>query len=118
MSVSYHQNEFFLTFELKGKGKTMKSPILRNGVRILRPSEVRLIVNEIKPDYQIMFKTLLLTGMRYVEAKRFQNHPEWFEGDFINLPNSAMLKQKAKMSERSIRLNKLGRMLIVLEIRF
>jgi integrase len=92
----------------------MKSPILRNGVRILRPSEVRLIVDEIKPDYQIMFKTLLLTGMRYVEAKRFQNNPEWYDGDFINLPNGAMLKQKAKMSERSIRLNNLGRMLMPL----
>ncbi|RLF58608.1 MAG: site-specific integrase [Thermoplasmata archaeon] len=97
---------------MKGKGETMKNPILRNGVRILRPSEFRLIVDQIKPDYQIMFKTLLLTGMRFVEAKRFQNHPEWFDGDFINLPSSAMLKKKAKMSERSIRLNNLGRTLI------
>jgi len=103
---------YTLTFEMKGKGETMKNPILRNGVRILRPSEFRLIVDQIKPDYQIMFKTLLLTGMRFVEAKRFQNHPEWFDGDFINLPSSAMLKKKAKMSERSIRLNNLGRTLI------
>ena len=92
----------------------MKNPILRNGVRILRPSEFRLIVDPIKPDYQIMLKTLLLTGMRFIEAKRFQNNPEWFDGDFINLPNSAMLKQKAKMRERSIRLNNLGRMLMPL----
>ena len=92
----------------------MKGPILRNGVRILRPQEFRLIVDNIKPDYQIMFKTLLLTGMRYVEAKRFQIHTDWFDGDFINLPNSAMLKQKAKMRERSIRLNNLGRTLMPL----
>ena len=99
---------------MKGKGEIMKSPILRNGVRILRPIEFRLIVDPIKPYYQIMLKTLLLTGMRYVEARRFQQNPDWYDGDFVNLPSGAMLKKKAKMSERSIRLNNLGRTLIPL----
>lgn len=90
----------------------MKTPILRNGVRILRPQEFKMIVDNIKVDYQIMFKTLLLTGMRYVEARRFQNHPNWFDGNFVNLPTGAIFKKKVKMSERSIRLNSLGRTLI------
>lgn len=92
----------------------MKSPIMKGGVRILRPQEFRLIVEPLKSDYQIMLKTLLLTGMRYVEARRFQNHPEWYDGDFVNLPHGSMLKKKAKMSERSIRLNSLGKTLVPL----
>ena len=103
-----------LTFELKGKGEVMKSPIMKGGVRILRPKEFRSIVEPLKSDYQIMFKTLLLTGMRYVEAKRFQQNPEWYDGDFVNLPPGSMLKSKAKMKDRSIRLNSLGKTLIPL----
>ena len=90
----------------------MKIPLCRNGVRILRPQEYKLLSSNLKPHHRIFFNTLLLTGMRYVEAQRFQDHPEWFDGEFIHLPKMAILKQKRKQMERSVRLNSLGKQII------
>ncbi len=92
----------------------MKNPILRNGVRILRPVEYKLMVQNLKSDYQIMFKALLFTGMRYIEAQRFQCNPKWFDNDFINLPSAAILKLKVKQRERAIRLNPIGKTIVPL----
>jgi hypothetical protein len=47
--------------------------------------------------------------MRYVEAQRLQKHPEWFDGNFIHLPESAQLKAKRKQKERWIRLSSMGK---------
>jgi len=54
----------------------------------------------------------MYTGMRYIEMKRFQKHPEWYDGDFIHLPREAVLKTKRTQQERWVRLNNQGRMII------
>ena len=81
-------------------------PIMRKGVRILRPSEYKLLQQTIpKQHHKTALATLLFTGMRYVEAMRLQDNRDWFDGDFINLPKIAMGKKKQKQPERS----KIGR---------
>jgi len=50
--------------------------------------------------------------MRYIEAQRFQNNPDWFDGDFINLPETAIFKERRTQLERSVRLNPLGKQII------
>lgn len=90
-----------------------KAPILRQKVRILRPKEFQAILNGVpKIEYRTLLQALLYTGMRYVEMKRFQKHPEWYDGDFIHLPKEAVLKEKRTQAERWVRLNNQGRMII------
>ena len=87
-----------------------KSVITRNGVRILRPSEYKELLGGItKPDMKNQLQALLYTGVRFVEMKRFQHHPSWFDGDFINLPKEAVHKQKRTQMERAVRLNPQGK---------
>jgi hypothetical protein len=89
-------------------------PILKGGVRILRPSEYgRLRVataakRRKRLDNATKLDALLLTGLRYVEAQRLQQHPEWFDGKFIHLPEFAQKKAKRKQRERWIRLSSMG----------
>ncbi|MEM4150965.1 MAG: hypothetical protein QXO39_07005 [Conexivisphaerales archaeon] len=83
----------------------------RSQVRILRPAEYEAIRSVLRPEQSIMLDGLLLTGMRYVEARRFQQHPEWLEGNFIHVPT---LKVKAKQKERWIRLSSYGQQVIPL----
>lgn len=89
-------------------------PILKGEkqkVRILRPSEYEMLREGArKLENQIQLDTLLLTGMRYVEAQRLHKHPEWFDGSFIHLPAEAQRKKKRKQRERWVRLNPLGRL--------
>jgi len=92
----------------------MKTPLCRNGVRILRPSEFKLLSSNLKPHHRIFLNTLLYSGMRFIEVQRFQKHPEWFDehDGFIHLPKIAIQKQKRKQMERSVRLNSLGKQII------
>jgi len=83
----------------------------KSQVRILRPAEYEVIRKVVKPDQAIMLDGLLLTGMRYVEARRFQQHPEWLERTFIHVPS---LKVKAKQKERWIRLSSYAQQVIPL----
>ncbi len=69
--------------------------ILKSGVRILRPGEYKIIRNSIhKRDKQILVDCLLLTGKRYEELIRPRHNPEWFDGNFIHLPEWAQKKAK------------------------
>jgi len=87
-----------------------KNPITRFGIRVLRPGECKQLLNGVtKPEMKTQFQALLFTGMRYVEMKRFWQHPSWFDGDFINLPKSAVKKQKRTQMERAVRLNAQGK---------
>ena len=52
--------------------------------------------------------------MRYVEAEKLQDNPDWFDGHFINLPKGTSLKVKAKFDERTIRLSDAGRRVLPL----
>ena len=65
-----------------------------------------------KQEHKTMVNTLLLSGMRYVEAQRFQSNPQWFDGEFIHLPEMAVKKQKRKQKNKVIILNSLGRQII------
>ena len=95
-----------------------KNPITRNGVRIFRPDECKRFIAAIpKPEYRTMFQALLYSGMRYVEMKRLWKHPNWFDGEFINLPREAVFKQKRSQLERSVTLNPQGRMAIEFYLR-
>ena len=86
------------------------NPIIRNKTRILRPSEATVLINAIpKRIHELRLKFLLLSGMRYIEAKRFFEHPEWFDGGFIHLPPMAIRKSKRTQKERSVRLNQWGK---------
>jgi len=91
----------------------MKSEILRNNVRIFRPTEWEKFIAGIpKVEYRTMMRALLYTGMRYIEMKRLQKNPQWFDGEFIHLPKEAVLKKRRKQLERYVRLNQPGRIVI------
>jgi integrase len=85
--------------------------IIKEKVRILRPHEAKMIIEQGIPKFQhqLLFKSLLYTGARYIEVQRLKENPEWFDGDFIKLPS---LKKKARQKERWIRLNPRGKEII------
>ena len=90
-----------------------KKPIIRHKTRILRPKEFKALLEGCpKTDYKTMLQTLLYTGMRYIELKRFQKYPSWFDGDFIHLPEEASRKKKRTQKERWVRLNNQGKIMI------
>ena len=90
-----------------------KVPLIKQNTRIFRPSEYKLVVGAIpKQDHRTMVNALLLTGMRYVEMQRFQSNPQWFDGEFIHLPDYAQKKHKRKQKSRVIILNSLGKQII------
>ena len=91
----------------------LKQEIIRQGVRILRPSEYEAVLKGCtKKHHRTMLQTLLYTGMRYIELQRFQEYPSWFTGDFIHLPKMADRKVKRTQPERWVRLNQQGRMIV------
>ena len=90
-----------------------KRPIIRMGTRILRPNEFKKLLSGCpKTDYRTMLQTLLYTGMRYIELRRFQKYPSWFDGDFVHLPREASMKQARTQRERWVRLNQPGKMIV------
>ncbi|MBO8183148.1 MAG: site-specific integrase [Archaeoglobus sp.] len=85
--------------------------ILKEGVRILTPQEYDALRDAANKHYhQIMLDAALYTGMRYVELKRFQEHPEWFhkERRAIYLPPEAQLKKERKFKDRYVYLSNVG----------
>ena len=87
----------------------MPHPIVKNGVRILRPAEYQMLRDCVRDLHNQVFLDLLLhTGMRYEEFRRFAAHPEWYDRETatINL-NSG--KPEARQRERWIYLSAPGR---------
>jgi hypothetical protein len=93
-------------------------PIIKQGIRILRPFEYELLRDGAgKLENQTNLDCLLLTGARYIEAQRLQEHKEWLDGIFVHIPAWAQKKLKKiagkrrprTQRERWIRLNPLGR---------
>ena len=83
--------------------------------RILRPHEVRSLINAIpKNEYKDKFEALLYTGARYTEMQQLYEHPPWFMGNSIKMKSS---KPKAKHKERYIRLNSQGQRVITYFLR-
>lgn len=90
-----------------------KKPIIKQKTRILRPREFkRLLSGCPKTDYRTMLQTLLYTGMRYIELKRFQQYPSWFDSDFVHLPQEATRKKARTQKERWVKLNQPGKMIV------
>lgn len=84
----------------------MTDLILKGRTRILRPSEVRAIVNAIpKNEYKDKFEALLYSGARYSEMKYLFNHPRCLLTNTIKMPS---FKKRARFQERYIKLNSPG----------
>ncbi len=92
-------------------------PIMKAGVRILRPSEYEALREAIpKMHHQIILDTALFTGMRWIELERFKKNPEWYDlqGGYIYLPPEASRKKKRTMTERYVYLSSRGKAIIPL----
>jgi hypothetical protein len=88
----------------------MYPPILKSKVRILRPVEYHYLVEAANTqDNRGRIEGLLYTGLRYVEAQRFQLNPSWLdERGFVFLPKEAVLKSKRYQLERWVKLKPQG----------
>lgn len=84
--------------------------MIRQKTRILKPSEYKLLRNELNSRHQLILDGLLFTGMRVEEFWRFMNNTEWFKANrrVIDLPKGSILKVKAKQKERTVMLSVLG----------
>ena len=85
---------------------------MKGKVRVLRPSEYKLIKEAVKRDKQILLDSLLLTGMRYEELLRLRKNEDWLSGKFVYLPEWAERKAKRKQKERVINLSIMGRSIL------
>ena len=82
--------------------KDKMNPIIKKGVRVLTPKEYQKLYDAVpKQDYKLMLSALLHTGMRYAEFRRFQQHPEWFNGTNIRLPEGQGEKKVVKVQKKS-----------------
>lgn len=79
-------------------------------IAVLKPVEVINLLNVIpKYAHKVMTKTLIYSGMRYIETRRLQDNPQWFNGQFIDMYAG---KPKAQMNQRYVHLNPQGREII------
>ncbi len=88
------------------------NPILKSGVRILRPTEYESLREAIpKLHHRLIVEALLFTGMRWVELVRFKDNPAWYDsqGGYIYLPPEASRKKERTMRDRYIYLSAQGR---------
>ena len=80
--------------------------IFKNGIRIYKPCEVKLLIDAIpKVEHKDKFEALLYTGCRYTELQWLYKHPDAFNGNTILMPS---MKPEARHKERYIRLNNNG----------
>lgn len=85
-------------------------PLEVGGCRVLRPSEFEAIRSGVcRPEEAVLLDALLCTGMRYVEAQRFQwAGTKWWDGRQVALPKEAVLKHERKQKSRYVHLNPRG----------
>jgi len=86
----------------------MTDIILKQGARVLFPSDYIKLREQMPIYYQIICDASLLSGMRPIELSRFQ--PSWYRGSrrVIVLPKGACLKDKCEYKERTITLSLAG----------
>ncbi len=114
-SMSYYDPDDYKRPILKGKVKYDEYQKIEKDyrIRILRPKEYAALLNGCKrTDYRTMLQAMLYTGVRYVELKRLQSHPDWFDGEYLHLPFDAVHKEKRTQMERWVRLNQTGKMVL------
>ena len=82
--------------------------ILKQGARILFPSDYQKLREQMPRYYQLICDAFLLSGMRPVEMMRFQ--PSWYRASrrVLQLPAEACLKERCKFKERQIKLSLAG----------
>lgn len=89
--------------------------ISKNGTRILRPDELKKLINAIdKEEMRDKFEALLYTGSRYTEIQKIYKNPLWFLDNSIHLEST---KKKAIQKERYIRLNPVGKRAVTYMLR-
>ena len=86
----------------------MTDIILKQGARVLFPTDDIKLHEHMPIYYQIICDASLLSGMRPIELSRFQ--PSWYRGSrrVIVLPKGACLKDKCEYKERTITLSLAG----------
>lgn len=67
--------------------------------------------SRLKLDAVTWLDTMLLTGLRYVEAQRLQGNPDWFDGRFIHIPEMKLFRVR-RQRERWVILNPRGRAVV------
>jgi len=89
------------------------SPIIKSHVRVLRPGEYEILRSGVPSlENQTRLDVLLTTGLRYVEAQRLQENPDWFDRRFIHMPEWAQRKAKRKQRERWVKLSDRGKTVV------
>jgi len=87
----------------------LAQPIIKENTRVLRPFEyAQLRQGAGSISNQTRLDSLLLSGVRYVEAVRLQRHPKWLDHQFIRLPEFASRKKLRTQKERWVRLSTRG----------
>ena len=86
----------------------MTDIILKQGARVLTPSDYIKLREQMPRYYQIICDASLLSGMRPIELSRFQ--PAWYRASsrVIRLPKGACLKEKCEYKDRTITLSLSG----------
>ena len=80
--------------------------ILKNGIRILKPSEFKKLIDAIpKVEHKDKLEALLFTGCRYTELQWLYENPSAFSDGIIRMPS---MKTASRHKERYIRLNNNG----------
>jgi len=80
---------------------------------IFRPSEFEMLLKGAKkPEHKINLRTCLFLGARYLELVEIQKNPEWFDGNFIRLPQGTEKKVKRHWRKRTIHLNPMGKQIL------
>lgn len=102
------ENPILLQAKKVGGKKTRSKGVMKT--LLLRPKEYREIMGKCNRRQQVIFSSLLFTGMRYEELLRFRQHREWFDGQFVHLPAGLGEKKALRVDpERWIRLSYRGR---------
>ena len=90
-------------------------PILKTGVRLLRPYEFKKIYDVIpKIDLKDKFEALLYSGCRYSELRWLYNNKDSVKGNILIIPSQ---KKEARHKERYVRLNTNGQRAITYFLR-
>jgi integrase len=86
----------------------MPDIILKQGARVLFPTDWEKLREQMPRYYQIICDCELLSGMRPIELFRFD--PSWYRGSrrVIVLPKGACKKEKCEYKERTITLSLSG----------
>lgn len=84
----------------------MTEILFKNAVRILRPDELKKLMDAIpKAIDRMKFEAMFYTGCRYVEMKLLLKHPEFLIDNSIKMNTN---KKRSTVKERYIRLNENG----------